>query len=81
MSGFPEELPQPGETVGPISLHGTDFTFRGIKDGYWIIDGPVGITTEIRRVGDVPLTMVRSDGKTHQDGEGDNWEELAAQFF
>lgn len=81
MSGLPEELPAPGESVGPVNVHGTDFTFRGIDDDHWIVDGPVGITTEISRIEDGTLTMVRSDGKTQQTGEGDNWDELAAQFF
>lgn len=81
MSDFPEELPQPGETVGPISLHGTEYTFRGIDEGHWIIDGPVGIQTEIRRTDEGTLTMTRTDGKTSQTGEGDNWEELSAQYF
>jgi hypothetical protein len=81
MAEFPTELPEPGTTIGPISLHGTEYTFRGIEDGLWIIDGPTGIQTEIRRVEDGTLTMTRTDGRTQQTGEGDNWEELSAQFF
>jgi hypothetical protein len=81
MADFLEELPAPGVTVGPISLHGTEFTFRGIDENLWLIDGPVGIVTEIRRVEDGTLTMMRTDGKTQQTGEGDNWDELASQFF
>jgi hypothetical protein len=81
MAEFPTELPEPGQTIGPITLHGTDYTFRGIDDSLWIIDGPVGIQSEIRRVDDGTLTMTRTDGRTQQTGEGDNWEELSAQFF
>ena len=80
-SGFPAELPSAGETVGPISLHGTEYTFRGLEPGLWVIDGPVGITTEIRQGEDGFLTMTRTDGKTEQTGEGENWDELVAQFF
>ena len=81
MSSFPEELPAPGQVIGPINHHGTDYTFRGITDGHWIIDGPQGIKTEVRRTPDGTMTMVRTDGHTSNDGYGDNWEELAEQYF
>jgi hypothetical protein len=81
MDDFPDELPKPGETLGPISEHGTDYLFRGITEDHWIIDGPVGIQTEIRRLDDGTFTMLRTDGKTSNEGTGDSWEELAAQYF
>jgi len=81
MADFPTELPEPGQTIGPISLHGTEYTFYGVSDSQWHIEGPVGIRTEIRRVDDGTLLMTRTDGLTEQTGEGDNWEELSAQFF
>jgi hypothetical protein len=81
MSTFPDELPEPNQTIGPISHHGTAYTFRGIADGHWIIDGPQGIQTEIRKNSDGTLSMIRTDGRTSNEGIGDNWEELAAQYF
>jgi hypothetical protein len=43
MDGFPQELPKPGESIGPIGEHGTSYTFHGIDDAFWVIDGPVGV--------------------------------------
>ena len=78
---FFEELPAVGVTLGPLNLHGTDYTVRGVEDGFWVIDGPAGIQTEIRTTDDGTLSMMRTDGKTHQHGEGDSWEEIVAQYF
>jgi len=81
MVDFPAELPEPGQTIGPVNYHGTAYTFRGVDQTLWLIDGPTGIQTEIRRIDDGTLTMMRTDGRTRQTGEGDNWEELASQYF
>ena len=81
MDEFPEELPETGTTLGPIYYHGTDYTFQGVSDGHWLIEGPVGIRTEISREDDGSLSLVRTDGKTSQSGAGDDWSELAAMYF
>ncbi len=81
MEEFPEELPGAGTTIGPIELHGTSYTFHGLEDGVWVIDGLVGIRTEIRTEDDGTLSLLRTDGKTSNAGTGDNWEELSAQYF
>ena len=81
MDEFPEELPQAGATVGPIYYHGTNYTFQGVADGHWLITGPVGIQTEIRREDDSSLSLIRTDGKTSQSGSADDWTELAAMYF
>lgn len=81
MDDFPEELPAPGTSLGPIQYHGTEYTFHGVAEGQWTIDGPVGIRTDIRAEDDGTLSMVRTDGKTTQSGSGDDWSELAAMFF
>ena len=81
MAGFPEKLPEPGATIGPIGEHGTDYTFRGIDENYWVIDGPVGVKSEVRRLEDGTFTISRTDGKTVNEGTGDDWEEIAVQYF
>ncbi len=81
MDEFPEDLPGVGTAIGPIHYHGTDYTFRGESEGHWIIDGPVGIQTDIRREDDGSFSLVRTDGKTSQSGTGDDWSELAAMYF
>jgi hypothetical protein len=81
MAGFPEELPAPGTSLGPIGEHGTNYTFHGIDENYWLIDGPSGIRTEIRRLADGTFTMSRTDGTTVNEGVGDSWEEIAVQYF
>jgi hypothetical protein len=81
MDDFPETLPSVGETLGPINQHGTDYVFRGIAGDHWIIDGPVGIQTEIRQLDDGTFTMLRTDGKTSNEGTGDSWAEISAQYF
>ncbi len=81
MDDFPEELPQPGETMGPILQHGTEYLFHGVTEHYWVIDGPAGVKTDIRRLDDGTFTMLRTDGKTSYEGFGDSWEELSAQYF
>jgi hypothetical protein len=81
MDQFPEEPPEPGTTVGPIDLHGSHYLIRGIEQGLWLIDGPVGIQTEVRELDDGTFTMLRTDGKTNNEGTGDTWEEIVAQYF
>ncbi len=81
MDEFPEELPAPGTTIGPIELHGTSYRFTGVDANLWLIDGPVGIQTEIRLLDDGSYTMLRTDGKTTNTGTGDSWDEIVAQYF
>ncbi len=81
MDEFPTELPATGTTFGPINYHGTEYLFRGIADGVWLIDGPSGIQSEIRQNEDGGFSFMRTDGKTQHDGEGDSWSEIVAEFF
>ncbi|HEX3678952.1 MAG TPA: hypothetical protein VHU90_04455 [Galbitalea sp.] len=81
MAGFPNELPNPGDSIGPIGEHGTSYMFHGIDENFWVIDGPVGVRSEIHRLDDGTFAILRTDGKTVNEGTGDTWEEIAVQYF
>lgn len=79
---YPKEPPVEGSA--PQTFKGTNITYiwRTIADGHWIVDGPPGVQTEIRRstVFDGAYDLLQTNGGAPRVGVLTDWGDLREYF-